>query len=346
MLEFNVKNQIIERTDSFSVVADSRTYLSAEFAFSEDWTGEIRAVFGNDGKFYDVLLTDGSCMVPWEVIKPPFFTVSVFCGEESLVTANVVKVDVEKSGMENGEVPSTPTPTVWQQYIASMQEVIDSGLPYIGENGNWFLYNAEEGTYKDTGVSAIGPKGEQGIQGVPGEKGDKGDRGEKGEQGPKGDTGYTPQWKKLADITTAEEVNSIIFTDEEFPDISKCKEFIVRAVFPKSTTGEKISLGAIFCQLNNTSTAAYRFSSTNLDPSYISENRTHIIIADGLIYSVGTQANPGQASVMTPCYTLIGDRFVNGDVTSIIYRLNESSNNYPVGTRLIVYGKVEANESL
>lgn len=341
MLEFNVKNQIIERTDSFSVVADSRNYLSAKFTFTEEWTGEIRAVFGNDGKFYDVSVEDNSCMVPWEVIKPPFFTVSLFCGEESLVTANVVTVNVEKSGMENGEVPSTPTPTVWQQYIASMQEVIDSGLPYIGENGNWFSYNAEEGTYKDTGTSATGPKGEQGIQGIQGEKGDKGDRGEKGEQGPKGDTGYTPQWKKLVDITTAEEVNSIILTNEEFPDISKCKEFIVRAVFPKSTTGANITLGATTCYLNDSTHIGFRFSATTISSSTATEQRTHIRIVDGLIYGTGTQQASGQGSVTTAGYVLIGDRFISEEISSIIYKLNESANNYPVGTRLVVYGKVE-----
>ena len=44
MLKFNVKNQIITRTDDFRVVADSRNYLSAEFSFIEEGTGKMRAV--------------------------------------------------------------------------------------------------------------------------------------------------------------------------------------------------------------------------------------------------------------------------------------------------------------
>ena len=92
MLEFNVKNQIISRTDNFDVVADSQNYLSAEFTFTEEWTGSVVAVFGGaDGKFYDVLVAENKCLVPWEVIKAPFFTVSVFCGD--LITANIVRVD-------------------------------------------------------------------------------------------------------------------------------------------------------------------------------------------------------------------------------------------------------------
>lgn len=155
MLEFNVKNQIITRTDKFDVVADSRNYLTAHFNLSEEWTGDVTAVFGFDGRFYHVVLDENStCIVPFEVIKTPMFAVSLFCGEESLITANVATVEVERSGMVEGEVPDTPTPIVWQQYMTAMQELIESGLPYIGDNGNWFLYNTEKGDYEDTGITA------------------------------------------------------------------------------------------------------------------------------------------------------------------------------------------------
>ena len=115
MLNFKVLNQTISRTDSFGVVADSRNYLNAKFDCSEEWTGDVFAIFGYDGRFYHQKLTNGICKVPWEVIKPPYFTVSLFCGD--LITANVLTVEVEKSGMEDGEVPSTPTPTVFTEYL-------------------------------------------------------------------------------------------------------------------------------------------------------------------------------------------------------------------------------------
>ena len=96
MLEFSVKNQIIERKDSFRAVADSKNYLYAKFEFTKEWTGNIIAVFGGaDGKFYDVLVAENKCLVPWEVIKAPFFTVSVFCGD--LITSNSLKVEVVRS---------------------------------------------------------------------------------------------------------------------------------------------------------------------------------------------------------------------------------------------------------
>ncbi len=157
MLEFEVKNQTIKRTDTFNAVADSRNYLRAKFSLSEEWQGDVVAVFGYGGSFFQLLLDEAeSCIVPFEVIKAPGFTVSLFCGEERLVTANVLWVGVEKSGLEDGEVPQTPTPTVWQQYMKEMQELIDNGLPYIGDDGNWWLYNTELKSYEDTGITANG----------------------------------------------------------------------------------------------------------------------------------------------------------------------------------------------
>ena len=199
MLEFNVKNQIISRTDSFDVVADSQNYLSAEFTFTEEWTGSVVAVFGSaDGKFYDVLVDENKCLVPWEVIKAPFFTISVFCGD--LVTANIVRVDVEKSGYNQGEERKEPTADIYNQILESVKS------PYIGDNGNWCVFDKDKGEFVDTGIRAEGEKGEQGpqgergLQGETGPQGVQGPKGDKGEQGPQGIQGLSgergPQGEK------------------------------------------------------------------------------------------------------------------------------------------------------
>lgn len=137
MLNFKVNNQTISRIDRFGVVADSRNYLTAKFDLSEEWQGDIFAIFGFDGKFYHQKLMSGICNVPWEVINPPHFTVSLFCGD--LITANVVTVDVEKSGMEDGEIPATPTPTVFTEYLNELiqknQELAESiRFPVMSES--------------------------------------------------------------------------------------------------------------------------------------------------------------------------------------------------------------------
>ena len=160
MLKFDVQNQTIERTDTFRAVADSKNYLKAEFTLTEEWQGGITAVFGYGGSFYRVSLDDkNSCTVPWEVIKPPLFTVSLFCGEERLVTANVADVKVEPSGMKDGAEPTEPTPEIWQQYISKMQQSIENMVPHIGEDGNWYFYNTVSGEYEDSGILAAPEKG-------------------------------------------------------------------------------------------------------------------------------------------------------------------------------------------
>lgn len=73
--------------------------------------------------------------------------------------------------------------------------------PYIGENGNWFVFDPETGEYADTGRfsggetpyigsngnwfvggedTGVSAKGEKGDPGEPGEKGDPGERGPSG----------------------------------------------------------------------------------------------------------------------------------------------------------------------
>lgn len=161
MLEFCVKNQIITRNDSFSVVADSKNYLEASFEFTEEWQDSIVAVFGgSDGSFVDVVLENGSCKVPWEVIKAPRFTVSVFCGD--LVTANVAVVEVERSGYCQGDAPKPPTSDVYTQLLSL------SKAPYIGENGNWYQWDKSLNIFADTGIPAQGEQGEVGYTPVKG----------------------------------------------------------------------------------------------------------------------------------------------------------------------------------
>ena len=146
------------------------------------------------------------------------------------------------------------------------------------------------------------------------------------------------EWKKLISITTEEEVNEINVSHEDFP---KCKEFIVRAVFQKSATGEDIVLGRSYIYFNDNKQTAYSFGSNTINKSVVTEGKVHITIADKLIYSVGASNIAGQALVTTAASTLIGERYINSDVTNIIYKINDNTKVFPIGTKFYVYGKVE-----
>ena len=101
-------------------MADSRNYLKAQFTFSTEWNSKVKtAVFVNNGIAYNVLLVDDKCTVPHEVIKNPSFTVSVFGGD--LITANVAEIQVQESGLVDGQVPPEPTPTVYSQLVRTVE---------------------------------------------------------------------------------------------------------------------------------------------------------------------------------------------------------------------------------
>lgn len=65
----------------------------------------------------------------------------------------------------------------------------DGITPTIGENGNWYLGEADTGK---PSRGEQGPKGEQGPQGEQGEQGEAGEQGPPGQTGPAGQTGATP----------------------------------------------------------------------------------------------------------------------------------------------------------
>ena len=71
---------------------------------------------------------------------------------------------------------------------AAAAEAAQQHGPMIGQNGNWWIWDADTGEYTDSGSPSSGPPGPAGPQGP---KGDTGDTGPAGPQGPKGDTGAT-----------------------------------------------------------------------------------------------------------------------------------------------------------
>ena len=158
MLKFEVVNQKIKRKDNFEVVSDSKNYLKAHFKFSDEWCGDITAIFGYKDECYSVLLRNGECIVPWEVIKPYGFSVSVVCGDR--ITSNCEVVTVERSGYKEGQTPKPPTPDVYKQILDSIKPA------FIGDNGNWYEWDYKTKTFVDSGIKAAGENGYSPKRGV------------------------------------------------------------------------------------------------------------------------------------------------------------------------------------
>lgn len=123
ILLFNIDNQRIITANSRYVVADSRMYLKARFVFSGDWDGCAKtAIFAGKDGTYEVLLTNDECTVPHEVLNGRF-GVSVFgISGNTRITTDTAYIAVHQSGFAEGETPTDPTPTVYEQLLKAIDE--------------------------------------------------------------------------------------------------------------------------------------------------------------------------------------------------------------------------------
>ncbi len=142
-----------------NTVSDSVLYEKIHFSFPETWDGYTKtAIFKNGDICISVLFKKGNslyineneCYVPFEVIKAPEFTVSVFGVKgDSRITATETSVTVLESGYTEGETPQDPTPSVYEELINiandiretanSVRSDADAGK-FKGDKGDPFTY--------------------------------------------------------------------------------------------------------------------------------------------------------------------------------------------------------------
>ena len=225
-VEENGRIKVLQTT-----VSDSVLFEKIGFDFPEGWNGYTKtAVFRNGETTVSVVLDKSSelytgeneCYIPYEVIKAPQFTVSVFgVSGESRATTQQASIKVTESGYGTGDTPSEPTLSQYEQLVSianatkqvvqSVRTDADNGVfkgdkgekGDKGDKGDPFVYSdftdeqlallkGAKGDTGDTGPRGLqGEKGDTGEQGIQGVKGDKGNEGDKGDKGDKGDTGAT-----------------------------------------------------------------------------------------------------------------------------------------------------------
>lgn len=201
-IDFALSHSFIRIVKRTLVTSQSQNYVQARFdARSDDWTAPITAIFkaDNDNNAYSILLDkDNTCIIPWEVLKNAgTVNVSAFCGDRH--TANIAQFTVVQSGYTEGEMPSEPTPTVYEQILKEFEGKQDKLVAGDGIkiNGNVISADAKsayvialehgfigsEDEWLASLKGAKGEKGEQGIQGIQGEKGQNGKDGTNGKDG-------------------------------------------------------------------------------------------------------------------------------------------------------------------
>ena len=104
VLRFNVNGQIITKSpncDFDNIVPGSSGYLKAEFTFSSEWQGFIKAAsfFRNGKKCPAVLLNDGkSCVIPAEALTGRRFSISITGKNKKDVRMTTNTVEVVQNG--------------------------------------------------------------------------------------------------------------------------------------------------------------------------------------------------------------------------------------------------------
>lgn len=145
VLQFKIYKQHIERCDHERPVANSQNYLKAHFEFmTDEWNDIIKSAnFIKDDEVYTVLLDDnGDTIIPHEVLTAGYFEVSCFGGD--LITNDLAKVRVIRSGYKQGVAPADPTPDVYSQIINGynrLNDIIETdgdGKSYLNNKGEYF----------------------------------------------------------------------------------------------------------------------------------------------------------------------------------------------------------------
>lgn len=221
-IDFALSHSFIRIVKRTLVTSQSQNYVQARFDLrSDDWTAPITAIFkaDNDNNAYSILIDkNNTCIIPWEVLKNAgTVNVSAFCGDRH--TANIAQFTVVQSGYTEGEMPSEPTPTVYEQILKGFEgkqdklvagdgikingnviSAVDAKSAYVIALEHGFIGSEDEWLASLKG--AKGEKGEQGLQGIQGEKGQNGKDGTNGVNGIDGINGI--DGKDGIGITNAE----------------------------------------------------------------------------------------------------------------------------------------------
>jgi hypothetical protein len=123
-ISFDVKNQIITRTDRQQVIANSSDYIEAEVTFSEDWaTMEKTIYFKNGESVYAILLNNNKFLQEshlnlgvgtWKV-----YVIGV-AGDQKIIT-NECNLAVGASGYPGAA--GEPTESIYQQLMVILQSL-------------------------------------------------------------------------------------------------------------------------------------------------------------------------------------------------------------------------------
>lgn len=142
--------------------------------------------------------------IPDEILLNPgtaYAWVYLHTGDSDGETRIEITIPVLKRAKVTNSEPTPVQQDAITEAIAELNAAVNlcetnvEHYPKIEEDGYWYVWDANEGEFVNTGVEAMGPQGEvgpegpTGADGAPGEPGAPGKDGDPGPQGPRGEMG-------------------------------------------------------------------------------------------------------------------------------------------------------------
>lgn len=150
MIVYKVTGATICIAEQEKIVAGDVNTHTARFDLSKDWEGlGITAVFVNGQTTVEAILSEGQCVIPWEVLETPgYLYVSVYgvstSGEDMEQKISTISpgIPVRKGGENDPDKHPSPTPDIYEQMLSALAKKQDKlrGNPgevvTFNDNGN------------------------------------------------------------------------------------------------------------------------------------------------------------------------------------------------------------------
>ena len=161
--DFYIRNDKLMCSKLFSPYTGNVNTYVCTFNINTRFKGlQWFCVFKQDNTAIAQPILNNSCKIPAEVLTNSG-TIEVGCyatngdvnGLKRLST-NWLKFTTLTGAYIEAEAPEVPTPDVWETLVLK-------SIPYVGANGNWYVYSLDVDDYVDTGVKAQGETPEKGV---------------------------------------------------------------------------------------------------------------------------------------------------------------------------------------
>lgn len=145
-MDFYILKQTIT-ADKCELVSDTKNIYKCKFTFDKEWDGFARtAVFKRGEVVIEVILDENDmCDLPYEMLtNPGQFIAGVFGSKEDKRYPTIYTDSIRvKKGVENGDLPMPPTPSVYDQIATKYDEILDKYTD-MGEIHDDVVANAKQ----------------------------------------------------------------------------------------------------------------------------------------------------------------------------------------------------------